>query len=130
MFNKLTLRLMVWLLFITLTSTICHAQQTGGSSTTENEAWQQAYNIYEQLLAGADFELLANKLSDDPVSALRGGNLGFAKQGQMVKPFEKVALSLKPGEISKPVKTEFGYHIIQMIQRRGKEYNCRHILVR
>lgn len=64
------------------------------------------------------FEALAKGKSIDPGSASRGGDLGYVMEGQMVKPFEKVAFSLKKGELSEPVETSFGWHIIKMEGRR------------
>ena len=79
---------------------------------------------------GEDFGKLAAEYSDDPGSAKQGGNLGFASRGIMVPQYEAAAMRLKPGEISQPIETEFGYHIIQLIERRGNEYNTRHILIK
>ena len=79
---------------------------------------------------GEDFAALAREFSDDPGSARAGGDLGFASRGTMVPEFEAVAMRLKPGEISAPVETDFGYHLIQLIERRGNEFHARHILIR
>jgi parvulin-like peptidyl-prolyl isomerase len=79
---------------------------------------------------GEDFAALAREFSDDPGSARAGGDLGFASRGTMVPEFEAVAMRLKPGEISMPVETDFGYHLIQLIERRGNEFHARHILIR
>jgi peptidyl-prolyl cis-trans isomerase SurA len=79
---------------------------------------------------GEDFGSLAAEYSDDPGSARRGGNLGFASRGQMVPEYEAAAMRMKPGQISMPVESDFGYHLIQLIERRGNEYNSRHILIR
>ena len=78
----------------------------------------------------ATFEDLAAKHSEDPGSARRGGNLGFVSRGNLVPEYEAAAMSMKPGEISDPVKSQFGYHMIQLIERRGNQFNSRHILVR
>ncbi|NJN27708.1 MAG: peptidylprolyl isomerase [Cyclobacteriaceae bacterium] len=75
-----------------------------------------------------DFQVLAGRYSEGP-TAPRGGNLGDIERGQMVPKFESAALKLKNGEISMPVETEFGFHIIQMVDRRGNIYNARHILI-
>jgi peptidyl-prolyl cis-trans isomerase SurA len=80
--------------------------------------------------SGEDFAKLAAEYSQDPGSARLGGNLGFAPRGVMVPEFEAAAMRLKPGEISQPVETDFGFHIIQLIERRGNEFNSRHILLR
>jgi parvulin-like peptidyl-prolyl isomerase len=79
---------------------------------------------------GEDFGAMAREFSDDPGSARAGGDLGFASRGTMVPEFEAVAMRLKPGEISMPVETDFGYHLIQLIERRGNEFHARHILIR
>ncbi len=81
-----------------------------------------------EALDGTDFQVLAGRHSDGP-SGPRGGNLGDVERGQMVPKFEAAALKLKNGEISLPVETEFGFHIIQMVDRRGNIYNARHILI-
>ncbi len=82
----------------------------------------------EALDDGVDFQVLAGRYSEGP-TAPRGGNLGDVERGQMVPEFEAAALKLKNGEISMPVKTEFGFHLIQMVDRRGNIYNARHILI-
>ncbi len=79
---------------------------------------------------GEDFAAMAREYSDDPGSARAGGDLGFASRGTMVPEFEAAAMRMKPGEISKPVDTDFGYHLIQLIERRGNEFHARHILIR
>lgn len=86
-------------------------------------------NIRSQAMKDSvDFQVLAGRYSEGP-TAPRGGNLGDVERGQMVAEFEAAALKLKNGEISLPVQTEFGFHIIQMVDRRGNIYNCRHILI-
>ncbi len=69
--------------------------------------------IVERLKKGEKFGKLAKELSVDSGSAKRDGNLGYFTKGMMVKPFEEVAFKLQIGEISDPIKTEFGYHIIK-----------------
>ncbi|QEK11078.1 hypothetical protein FQB35_01125 [Crassaminicella thermophila] len=77
------------------------------------EKEEEAKDILKKIKAGEDFEELAKKYSKDPGSAAQGGNLGVFPKGMMVPEFEKVAFSLKDGEVSEPVKTQFGYHIIK-----------------
>jgi len=71
-------------------------------------------DIYSMLMRGEDFATLAKESSDDPGSAAKGGSLGVFGQGQMVPEFEKTAFAMQPGQISKPVKTQFGWHIIRV----------------
>jgi hypothetical protein len=79
---------------------------------------------------GESFAEIARLHSDDPGSAQNGGNLGFHGRGELVPSYEATAMNLRPGEISQPVESQFGYHIIQLLERRGNEYNSRHILVK
>ncbi|MDZ4181532.1 MAG: peptidylprolyl isomerase, partial [Candidatus Cloacimonadaceae bacterium] len=72
-----------------------------------------ADNIYNQAVAGANFAELAERYSEDPGSGKQGGSLGVFGKGQMVPEFEQAAFALKPGEISKPVRTSFGWHVIR-----------------
>jgi parvulin-like peptidyl-prolyl isomerase len=76
------------------------------------EKQSQALRILDDLKKGESFSNLAQKFSQCP-SRKRGGDLGFFGRGQMIKEFERAAFALKVGEISKPVKTRFGYHIIK-----------------
>lgn len=85
--------------------------------------------IREQALNGSSFEILATTYSEGP-SAGSGGNLGFATRGSFDPAYEAGALGLKPGEISMPIESSFGIHLIQLIERRGNEYNSRHIIMK
>ncbi|HOY31943.1 MAG TPA: peptidylprolyl isomerase [Bacteroidales bacterium] len=86
-------------------------------------------NIKERVKQGEDFAVLASLYSEDPGSFTKGGELGFVGRGELYPEFEAAAFSLKPGEISPVVKTQKGYHIIQMIERRGENINVRHVLL-
>ncbi|HPK10445.1 MAG TPA: peptidylprolyl isomerase [Saprospiraceae bacterium] len=79
---------------------------------------------------GEGFSELAIKYSDDFGSGQRGGDLGFAKRGTFVPEFEAVAFTMKEGEISDIVETEFGFHVLQLIERRGNTVRVRHILIK
>lgn len=79
----------------------------------------------------ADFSMLARLYSEDTESAKRGGELGFVGKGQLVSAFAEVAFNLTdPKRVSRVVETEYGYHIIQLIERKGERINCRHILLK
>ena len=79
----------------------------------------------------ADFSMLARLYSEDTESAKRGGELGFVGRGQLVPEFADVAFNLSdPKRVSRIVQTEYGYHIIQLIEKKGERINCRHILMR
>jgi peptidyl-prolyl cis-trans isomerase SurA len=85
--------------------------------------------LRERIIAGADFSAMAALYSEDPGSAAKGGELGFMGRGMLVPEFEAVAFELKPGEVSRIVETQFGFHVIQLIERLGEQFNCRHILL-
>ena len=85
----------------------------------------------EGLASGAkDFCVLATLYSEDPGSKEHCGELGMVQQGTMVPVFDAVAMSLKEGEVSQVFETEYGFHIMRMIERRGEEYNAQHILLK
>lgn len=83
---------------------------------------EEADKIYDRLIAGENFAKLAVEYSKDPGSASKGGDLGYFTKGMMVKPFEEACFSGKVGEILKPVKSDFGYHIIKVTDRTDKKY--------
>ncbi len=85
--------------------------------------------LREQILKGADFGELAKKNSEDPSAQYNRGEMGYVGRGAMVPSFEAMAFKLKEGEISMPFESPFGYHVMQLIDRRGNEYNSRHILL-
>ncbi|MCB0588184.1 MAG: peptidylprolyl isomerase, partial [Phaeodactylibacter sp.] len=86
-------------------------------------------SIRQRILDGEDFADLASKYSDDG-SARGGGDLGWAKRGKYVPEFEAAAFKLEQNEISPVVESEFGFHIIQMLERRGNSIHVRHILIK
>lgn len=91
---------------------------------------QKLLDFKQRVEKGEDFAKLAKENSEDVGSAQNGGDLGFAKRGMMVAPFEGAALKLKPNQLSDVVESDFGLHLIQLIETRGAEYHARHILLR
>jgi peptidyl-prolyl cis-trans isomerase SurA len=89
----------------------------------------KALQILDSVKAGTDFSELAKRNSDDKGSAVNGGDLGFAKKGVFVKEFEEALNKLSIGEVSDVVETEFGYHIIKLIEKKGDLLRAEHILV-
>ena len=89
----------------------------------------QLAELRERVLKGEKFSMLATLYSQDPGSAKKGGELGFFPRGEMVAEFEAAAFALKPGEVSPIIETQLGFHIIQLIERRGNTVNVRHILI-
>lgn len=107
-----------------------HIVKTPPVSEKEVTSIKTLLNEYrERVLKGEKFSMLARLYSDDPGSAPKGGVLGFVERGELYPEFEAVAFSLKPGEVSQIVKTRAGYHIIQMIERKGDAINVAHILI-
>ena len=99
-------------------------------SEEERERVRMELNkMRERVLNGDNFAMLATLYSEDPGSAAKGGELGFFARGQMVAEFEAAAFALKPGEVSPVIETQYGFHIIQFIERRGNTVNARHILM-
>lgn len=100
------------------------------NETEKNIAFEKIKNLKNQLENGEPFENLAKKYSDDPGSGSKGGDLGWVKRGTFVPKFEAAAYTLKKNEISDIVESEYGYHIIQLLERRGNTIHTRHILVK
>jgi peptidyl-prolyl cis-trans isomerase D len=98
------------------------------------ETKQRLVEIKEEIEQGEDFSELAIDYSEDNASVQKGGDLGWFGKGMMVAPFEETAFSLEPGEISEPVKTKFGWHLIKVDDTRGegdkKEVKASHILLK
>lgn len=92
----------------------------------------QLREFTERVTSGnADFSMLARLYSEDTESAKRGGELGFVGKGQLVSEFADVAFNLTdPKRVSRVIETEYGFHIIQLIERKGERINCRHILLK
>jgi len=93
------------------------------SDAQAQEAMKKALDLRAKLLAGQDFNKTAAAVSEDPSAKGNKGDLGWFKSGQMVKPFEQAALALKVGEISQPVRTSFGIHLIRLEGRREESFD-------
>ena len=101
------------------------------ASTEKNkEAQSLALRIRDSIMKGGSFSDFARRYSGDPVSAANGGDLGTVEKGKFVPAFESAAFALEPNEISQPVETPFGWHIIQLIGKSSTSITCRHILIR
>jgi len=83
---------------------------------------EEANKLYNRLVAGENFSVLAKEFSMDPGSAKKGGDLGYFAKGMMVKEFENACFNGKVGEVQKPIKTNYGYHIIKVTDRTDKKY--------
>lgn len=95
------------------------------------KALDKATELRAKVIAGTStFEDVASKFSQDPGSALRGGDLGFAKRGVYVPEFEAAVFTMAKDEISEIIETEFGFHFIQLMERRGNSVRARHVLIK
>ena len=93
-------------------------------------ALKKVEDIRAQIIGGADFGETAKMFSEDYGSGRLGGDLGYMNKGDLVPEYESAALRLKPGQVSEPVESQFGFHLIQLIDRRGSQFNSRHILIK
>ncbi len=90
----------------------------------------KADSVYALALGGEDFAQLARRFSEDPGTRERGGDLGYFREGDMVTEFSRATFAMRPGQISPPIRTSFGYHIIKLERIRSSERQARHILIR
>lgn len=100
------------------------------SKEAEQEVIEKLDGLKERIQNGSSFASMAILYSEDPGSNKNGGMYKGIKRGQFVKEFEAVAFNLKPNEVSDPFKTEYGYHIVQLLEKRGEELDLRHILIK
>ncbi len=99
------------------------------SQEAKDYALYKANQLREEILKGGDFAIKAKLNSEDPGSKKEGGDLGFITRGEMVQEFEAGAFKLKEGEVSEVIETQFGYHVIQCLERKGERIHVRHILI-
>jgi peptidyl-prolyl cis-trans isomerase SurA len=110
---------------------IAHIFRSPKSSTEAKEkAKEFAQAILDSIKNGADFAEMAKKYSEDPGSSKEGGDLGFVKRGVFYPEFEAAAFALQPGQISDVVESPVGFHIIELIEKRGESIHARHILIK
>ena len=110
---------------------IGHVVRLGTVTKEQKEKLRnQLLDLKAKAEKGEDFAMLAQIYSEDVGSAKNGGDLNFAKRGAMLPEFEGAALGLKPGEMSNIIETQYGFHLIKLIETRGAEYHARHILLR
>ncbi len=100
------------------------------SKEAEKEVVDKLAGLKERIENGTSFSSMAILYSEDPGSNKKGGEYKGIQRGVFVKEFEAVAFNLRKGEISDPFKTEFGYHIVQLLEKRGEELDLRHILIK
>jgi len=99
------------------------------SDIIKQETRNKLIELRERVIKENDFAALAVLYSEDPGSAKKGGELGFTNRGELYPEFEAVAYNLKVGEVSQVLESKAGFHIIQLIERRGERINVRHILI-
>lgn len=98
------------------------------SAEIKDEIRRKAVKVRDSIVAGGDFAVFAKRYSSDQASASQGGDVGWVEKGKFVAEYEKAAYSMQPNEVSPPVESPFGYHIIQLIDKRVNACNTRHIL--
>jgi peptidyl-prolyl cis-trans isomerase SurA len=104
--------------------------ETRASAAAREAARERAESVLQELRGGGDFAVLARRFSDDVGTREHGGQLGWFRRGRMVKPFEDAVFSMRAGQVSPLVETDFGFHIIRLEKTRGPERQARHILIR
>ena len=92
----------------------------------DSEARRRLLELKKRIMDGDDFATLAKSHSDDKGSAIKGGDLGWVEPGNLVKPFEDAMNRLSPNELSEPVQSQFGWHLIQVLDRKEKDNASEH----
>lgn len=117
------------ILFLLLALPFLVNAQAPGTDNQKKRAKEDIEAYRRRVVKGENFGSIAALYSDDSGSAKNGGIYKNVVKGKMVKEFEDVAFSLNPGDISEVFETQYGFHFIQLIARRGDELDLRHILV-
>ena len=100
------------------------------SDKSLNTTFKKALNIKKEIINGLNFDEAAKKYSEDPGSKDRGGNLGYVNRGTFVKEFDKAVFTVEKNKLTDPIKTSYGYHLIEVLERSGEKVLARHILLR
>ena len=100
------------------------------SEESSNKSFLKALSIRDEILGGLSFSEAAKKYSADPGSKDQGGNLGYVPRGTFVKEFDKVVFTVEKNVLTEPIKTQYGYHLIEVLERTGEKVLSRHILIR
>ena len=100
------------------------------SEKSQKNAYEKTLTIKKEITQGLSFEEAAKKYSSDPGSKDKGGNLGYVSRGVFVDEFEKVVFTVEKNKLTDPVKTQYGYHLIEVLERTGEKVLARHILIR
>ncbi len=108
---------------------IALVSQAQDSDLSEELAFKKCEMIREMIVNGSDFAEMAARFSQDPGSSQNGGEIGYMMPGSLVEEYWNAAYDLEVGEISAPVRSQYGYHIIQVLGKKGGAINTRHILV-
>lgn len=102
-----------------------------GESLQRSKSSEMLNSLKSRILAGElTFEAAAEQYSQDEATKIKGGNLGYTTRGDLVTEYERAAFNLEPGQISDPVKTSFGHHLIKLIEKSGEKINTSHILIK
>ncbi|RMF00154.1 MAG: post-translocation molecular chaperone, partial [Chloroflexi bacterium] len=104
-----------------LEAEVSHTAEQANARHILVETEEEAKDVLARLEAGEDFAALAKELSKDPGSAENGGELGFVPRGRFVQPVEEAVFSLPVGQLSEPIQSQFGWHIIQVLAREERE---------
>lgn len=118
---------LIFLLFFLITGSFAQKQNADSLSKLKAKKTIESYRL--RVIKGEKMEDIARAYSEDKASALKGGLILNVKKGLTDPEFEKVAFSLKQGQISKVFETVYGYHFIQLVQRRGELIDLRHVLI-
>jgi peptidyl-prolyl cis-trans isomerase SurA len=111
---------------VSVSQVVLHAKP---GKKQEEAVRKQLLDLRQRIIEGESFGTLARAYSEDPGSAANGGELPYYKRGELAPEFEATAMTIKEGEISMPVRSKFGYHIIELLDRRGNTFKSRHILI-